>query len=76
MGYGRFIPLQYAAEYRSTEVARILLDAGADVNGSPASKNEYNALQAAAGNGNIDLVKIVLSVAMTRGGVACPSQPS
>jgi hypothetical protein len=60
MGYSKDIPLQYVAEYGSTEVARILLNADADINAPPAGEIMRTALQAAAGNGNIKLVRILL----------------
>lgn len=50
--------LYYAAESNNEELVRILLDAGADVNGR--ARYGHTALKAAATNQNIELTKVLL----------------
>lgn len=50
--------LQAAAEGRYLDLVRRLLDFGADIDAASAWKEGYTALQAAAGAGHIDVVKL------------------
>src|SRR5918999_4862822 len=54
----RYPPLGTAAFVRSVPLSRLLLDAGADVNGQ--GEGGFTALHAAAANGDEDLVQLLL----------------
>jgi ankyrin repeat protein len=60
MGYGRKLPLVLAVELGNSNITKILLKAGADVNAPPADGGGRTALQAAVKEANIELVKILL----------------
>ncbi|KAJ0421530.1 ankyrin repeat-containing domain protein [Aspergillus carlsbadensis] len=55
-----FTPLQSAIAKGLTEIAQLLLDAGADVNAPAAPKCGRTALQAAVEAGNIQFVQLLL----------------
>jgi ankyrin repeat protein len=58
--YGK-TAFQAAAENDNLELCRILLNAGADVNATPADKDGRTLLQAAAENDNLKLCRILLN---------------
>jgi ankyrin repeat protein len=59
-GYSRKTLLHYIAERGDSELVRVLLEAGADVNAAPAGYSGRTALQAAAGQGHSELVRVLL----------------
>ncbi|RYP44438.1 hypothetical protein DL768_009085 [Monosporascus sp. mg162] len=60
IGYNKILPLQHVSLFGTTELAKLLLHFGADVNASPAKYNGRTAFQAAAENGNIELIQLLL----------------
>ncbi|PCG98613.1 Hypothetical protein PENO1_057110 [Penicillium occitanis (nom. inval.)] len=60
VSYSRGTPLQTAIEDNEIDFAHLLLERGADINASPAESLGTTALQAAANNGNRNLVLLLL----------------
>jgi ankyrin repeat protein len=56
-GVNKMTPLQIATGKRNSDLVKILLNSGADLNAPPAEYDEYKELQEACTAGNIDLIK-------------------
>ena len=60
-GCWQYTPLQYATLQGNVKLARILIEAGTDVNATAEGEDDANALHLASRNGNSELVKMILA---------------